>query len=351
MRGGGSERFLTILIRNLDKSLFVPILALVEKEGSLIDELPQDIEVIDLKAVKVRYSLVKLIRLIRERGPEVVFSTLPHLNFGIMMGRCAMPAGITFIARETNIPSINIKQSPFPYGFSLLYRWLYPKFDKIVCLCKDMQEDLLNNFELPKKNTVVINNPVDLKAIDEMAQRGRGELPKGVFNILAAGKLKYQKGFDLLLYSMARIKTKKVHLTIMGHGPKENDLKRLVKELDLDSIVTFAGFVKNPYTYMTQADLFVLSSRFEGFPNVLLEANACGIPVVAFDCPGGVREIIEDEINGLRVEAENVSSFAKAVEMAIDTEWKSDLIRTRIEKRFNVRKIVGEYENLFWKDN
>ena len=348
MRGGGSERFLTLILRHIDRSRFSPILVLIQKKGPFVDELPQDIEVIDLKAKRARYSFCKIIKVIRKSRPEIVFSTLGHINILIMIARYAIPIGIKFVARESNIPTINLKQSSFPRILPFLYRRLYPKFDKIVCQSKDMFEDLSRCFDIPRDKLVIINNPVDVKAINAHNQNGRNVFPKGVFNILAAGKLTYQKGFDLLLRSMVNIKRDDFHVTILGGGPEEDNLRKLALELRLSKLVTFAGFVENPYIYMDNADLFVLSSRFEGFPNVVLEAMAFGTPVVAFECPGGINEIIENGRNGWRVEPGNTTSFSRSVEKALATRWDVDLIKKSVEARFGVEKIVGEYQRMFF---
>jgi len=210
-----------------------------------------------------------------------------------------------------------------------------------------MQEDLVGNFGCHINKLAVINNPVDVETINGQAQKGERVFTNGVFNILAAGKLKYQKGFDLLIQSMSHIRRNNWHLTILGEGVEEKKLKQRAKKLNLSSKVTFAGFVDNPYKYMAQADLFVLSSRFEGFPNVVLEAMACGKPVVAFDCPGGISEIIKDGINGWKVEPGNITAFASTVERALSARWDEDLIKKGVETKCGVEKIVAEYEKIF----
>ena len=347
MRGGGAERFLTILLRHIDRSRFIPILSLVEKKGAFLEHLPKDIEVIDLDAGRVLYSLPWIVALVREKRPDMVFSTIGYLSLGIAMVHPFMPRGTMIIARETNIPSINMGQSPFPRVFRFLYRWLYPKLDKVICQSNDMMNDLVENFSFPLEKAVVINNPVDGEEIWTDAQEEKNIFPEGKVVILAAGKLMYQKGFDLLLKSMSQIRHRGFYLTILGQGPEEVNLKRLVYELDLATRVTFKGFVDNPYSYMAQADLFVLSSRFEGFPNVVLEALACGVPVVAFDCPGDIGEIIEDGVNGWKVDRGNTTAFADTIERALAARWDRDLIKKSVEKKFGAKKIIAEYERVF----
>jgi len=347
MRGGGAERFLTILLRHIDKSRFLPVLGLVEKKGAFLKDLPKDIEVIDLGAKRVLYSLPRLVALVRTKRPAAVFSTIGYLTLAIVLVRPFMPLGTKIIARETNIPSINLWQSPCPSLFLFLYRWLYPRVDRAICQSHDMMNDLLENFPFPLEKGVVINNPVDGEAIRKHAHKKKDVFSGKNVDILAVGKLMYQKGFDLLLKAMAQIGNRKLHLTILGEGPEETNLKWLANELNLGGQVALKGFVENPYPYMVQADLFVLSSRFEGFPNVVLEALVCGTPVVAFDCPGGIGEIIQDGLNGWKVERGNTTAFADTIERALATRWDRDLIKKSVEKKFGAEKIIAEYERVF----
>lgn len=336
------------LIKHIDREKAELVLGLIRKEGPLTSELPKDIEIVDLMARRVSYALPKLYRLLREKNPDIVLSILAHLNFGVMIVRPLLPRRMKFVARETSIPSMNIKQSPYPRLFSFLYRNLYPRFDTVICQSKYMLDDLSNNFGLPRNVAVVINNPVDLQVIEKLSRTKTQLLPQGKFSLLSVGNLKYLKGFDQLLKALAQIENDDVHLTILGEGREDNRLKQLAIELGLTEQVTFAGFVKNPYPYMAQADLFVLGSRSDSFPNVVLESMACGTPVVAFECPGGISEIIEDGINGWKVEPENTAAFAKTVEKSIQNRWNRDLIKSSVETRFSVKKIVREYENVLF---
>lgn len=347
MSGGGAERFLTTLLKNIDRSKFTPVLCLLQKKGPFLNELPADLEVIDLNVKRVRYAFLRIIRVIQQCKPDIVFSTLGHLNLAIMMIKPLLPKKISFIARETNIPSINTNQSPFPNLLPILYRKLYPFFDKVVCQSNDMRMDLVTNFRFPLQKTIVINNPVDVEYILSRTIDDNAILPKEKINILAAGKLKYQKGFDLLIQAFSNLKDERFHLTILGDGPELNFLKHSISKLKLDDHITLAGFQNNPFPYMAQADLFVLSSRFEGFPNVVLEAMACKTPVVAFGCKGGIREIIVDRMNGYIVEPGNTDALANAIKNMVNTEINTEFIKTYVEKKFGIETIISKYEKIF----
>jgi glycosyltransferase involved in cell wall biosynthesis len=116
----------------------------------------------------------------------------------------------------------------------------------------------------------------------------------------------------------------------------------MIKKLHIQNRVNFLGFKDNPYKYMAQADLLVLSSRYEGLPNVVLEANACGLPVVAYNCPGGTREIIKDGLNGFLVECGNIDELTFKIEESIKYSWNKEEIQ-QYAHNFSVSKIISIY--------
>ena len=191
MHGGGAERFITILLRHIDRSQFTPILGLVEKKGPFLADIPEDIEVIDLKVRRVRYALPKIVGLVRKKRPDLIFSSIGYVSLVVIVARPLMRTGIKIIARETNIPSINLRLSPFPRLFLFLYRCLYPRVDRAICQSHDMMNDLLGNFSFPSEKGVVINNPVDVEAIRAHAQYKKDVFPEKAVAILAVGKLMY----------------------------------------------------------------------------------------------------------------------------------------------------------------
>jgi len=347
MRGGGAERFITILLKYIDRASFVPVLALIQKEGPRLVDLPADVKVVDLNAGRVRYAILKLIKLIYCERPAIILATLGHVNLALLLCRFLTPAGVKIIIRETNIPSVNLQNSLYPCLFSFMYRVLYGRADKIVCQSKDMRKDLIERFGVSRDKTVVINNPVDVDVVRMRSRGGRPILEQRRGNLLAIGKLKYQKGFDLLIEAMLHVKKKEVHLTILGEGPEMENLKKLKSDLGLSNQITLKGFVQNPYPYMAQADLVVLPSRFEGFPNVLLEAMACGKPIVAFGCPGDLNEIIKEGINGFKIDPGDIKAFAEGIENALQKKWNSGAIVDYVRKKFNVIKVVSKYEETF----
>ena len=347
LRGGGAERVIVTLLRHLDQAKFRLTLAVVDtRKAVYLNELPEGAELVDLGCRRVRYALPKIIALIWERRPDVVFSTLGHLNLALAMVRPLLPSNMRHIARETTIVSYGIQAYRFPAAWAALYRRFYINNDLVVCQSRAMQEDLVSQFGFPLQKSVVINNPVDLDRICAAANDSL-EYPVArseSIKLITAGRLSVVKGFDLLIEAIALLNNPRIHLTLLGEGPLESELKQLAENKGVANQIYFAGFQTNPYAWFAKADGFVLSSRHEGFPNVVLEALACGTPIIATPAPGGTREILEN-LHECMI-AESVSAAALADTLS---QWIAGR-RVRISKEaaepYALKGIVDLYDKL-----
>ena len=340
LTGGGAERVVVTLLQHLDRDRFDLALAVVDtRHAAFRDQVPSDVEFIDLGCRRVRHALPKLIRLLWRRRPDVVLSTLGHLNLALAIVRPMLPAGVRYLARETTVVSMGILEYSRPQLWAWAYRRYYGRFDRVICQSRAMRDDLVEGFALDASRAVVIHNPVDRQRIMEACSAAPPPAaPPSLLRLVAAGRLAAEKGFDLLLEALALASRRDLHLTILGEGPLQADLEKQAATRGVGDRVHFAGFQRNPYPTIAAADLFVFPSLYEGFPNVVLEALACGTPVVATPAPGGVREIL-DGVEGCVVASE-VSAAALA--QAID-RWRPSRIPTQVVERYAVERIVATY--------
>jgi glycosyltransferase involved in cell wall biosynthesis len=351
LHGGGAERVIVTLLRYLDQSQFQLALAVVDsREAAYVADVPPDVELIDLQCTRVRYALLKIIRLIWRRRPDVVLSTLGHLNLALAMLRPVLPNGVRYIGREACIVSETLSRYTLPRLWGWAYRRFYPRFDLVVCQSVYMRDDLIGHFAFSPSKAVVIHNPVDIERIRRLAAEGMptdDETPALHSDIgphvVGAGRLSHEKGFDLLIEALALCDDRGPRLTLLGKGPLRATLEELARHRGVAQRVRFAGFQKNPYPFFVHADAFVLSSRYEGFPNVVLEALACGTSVIAMPCPGGIAEIAELAGGVLLASAVDAESLSVAIKRFFSGETKA---RRTTLALFHVDKIVEQYQSL-----
>lgn len=335
------------LLSHVDRKRIEPVLVVGALEGQYASLVPGDVRVVELGSPRVRSAMPQLVRLARRERPDVVFSTLGYLNVLVALSRPLMPRNTALVGRETNIPSVNLARSPYPRLLPFLYRRLYPTLDRVVCQSQDMLDDMVRNFGLPEERAAVIRNPVDVAGIRAKARGGSHGFPSGKVNVLAAGKFMHQKGFDMLLRAFAMTEDASMHLTILGEGSARSELEALTVELGVADRVSMPGYVDNPYAWMRAADLFVLSSRFEGFPNAVLEAQSCGTAVLAFSCPGGLNEIMQEGKNGWSVPSGDVQALAATLPHCARADLPPEVVRASVEGRYGASCIAGEYAEMF----
>jgi len=310
-----------------------------------------DVPIHDLRSSRVRYALPALLRLVWKLRPHVVLATLRELNLALLIVKPLLPRGVGLIVREGISVSADLAQdSQYPGLLRWLYLHYYARADRIICVANFIRNDLAEHFGIPLAKMVVIYNPMDVERVRHLADAGENPLADPGPHLVAAGRLWKQKGFDVLLDALALVRNLlPVKLTILGEGPLEVDLKAQSERLGLSGAVRFVGFQPNPYPYLKHADLFVLSSRYEGMPSVILEALSVGTPVVATDCPGGVREILTGSRMGRMVPSSNPRLLAEAIVSAIESKKekpsKTQDLEALLEK-FGVERVTAQYEDL-----
>jgi N-acetylgalactosamine-N,N'-diacetylbacillosaminyl-diphospho-undecaprenol 4-alpha-N-acetylgalactosaminyltransferase len=335
---GGTERVVSILSKRLSENYKVYVVIYhdpIEYEigGELINlETPTGSFWRKIKNTFNR--VVKLKRLIRKISPDFIVSFMGNLQ--------------PILTFEPVIVSIHNNPDFFPLQEKLCLNTIYklPNVKKIITCSFGIEKKLRCNYNL--KNTKTIYNPLNL---DYIAKELLAPKPFEFDYILAIGRLNRQKGFDILIRSFAKSDLKnRIKLVILGEGEERKNLEELIAELKLKNQVLLFGKVDNPFIYMKYAKFFILSSRYEGFVMVLLEALACDTPVVAANCETGTSEIIENGKNGLLVPVEDEEALKAAMEKLFYDKELYKKIKANTRKsvgRFSVKNIVQEWLKLF----
>lgn len=332
------------VLRHLDRERFAPHLALVDATGTYLEQVPDDIRVTGLGG-RGPMAFVRLARLIRRLRPDVVFSSVTFYNTLVLLLKPLAPAGTRFIVRENTVPRVHLPGMPYGWLRMALYGPAHRLADRVVCQSQEMVRAVAD-CGVPEARLVAIPNPVDMADIATLAAQPI-EFSQPGRHLVAAGRLVPQKGYDLLLEAFARLCATRddVTLHLLGEGPEADALKARAVDLKVDARVCFEGFQDNPFRFYRAADLFVQSSRYEGFPNVVLEAMACGTPAVTFDGPGG--SPVVDGVNGWRIPAGDVAALAACLGTALDGKGLAPRQVMESIDRHRVAQVMARYQALF----
>ncbi len=347
LTSGGSERVFSILANHLDNQQFDITVFVLDGSNRFYEIDESKVRVVDLKSPRIRQAFLKIIAIIRTEKPDLVVSTLSHLNQFIGLVKPLLPQKTRFIARESTILSVFHRQQSLPALRDLLVRWLYPSFDGLICQSQRMAKDFENNYNLAPSKLTIINNPVDTEESLKLAFETTVPAKTAAFRFVSVGRLSSEKGLDKALRILAQLENRDFEYHIIGEGNERNRLETLTKTLGISENVTFQGVQKNPFNWIISADLLLLTSEFEGFPNVLLEAGAVGTPSIAFSCGGVVEEIITDGINGFIVKDGDEAAFSAAILRGCSTEFNQSMIQDLTKNKFGVEKIVEQYTATF----
>jgi glycosyltransferase involved in cell wall biosynthesis len=354
LRPGGTERVFVNVVNNIGARIKPVVVVLESKEGLAYD-IKGDLEVYYLYK-KNRWDVFRLIirlsSIMRKERPESIISFGYYANQLVIFARCISGLKMPVCISERTDTASSLKKMNFQVVRRLLLKITYSMADKIIAVSKGTKNSLVNHFGMREARVIVIYNPVDLDKIRVLFSE-RVDHPwfteKGVLIIIAVGRFVNQKGFPHLVkaFSMVVNKIRMARLVILGEGSERQRLENLVLELGLKDKVNLLGYQQNPYKFMAKSYLFVLSSLYEGFPNVVLEAMACGVPVIATSCPSGPEEIITDGINGYLVAVGDVDALAGAILKLLKDDSLRRLLAENGRKRvedFRLEKMVAEYE-------
>ena len=351
--GGGSGRVMTQMANYWSGECHHVSILTFESSNTPFYPLSNSVKwhAIDIKSQSsswIRGLLENMIRIFRIRKavltvkPDYIISFVFTTNILILLATRFLNCPL--IISERNHPDYGRKTRLIWYW---LRRILYPLADHLVVQTREIKEW----FRLYNNSIHIIANPA--KVIQESTESGPEiSLPPGK-RIIAMGQLSSQKGFDLLLDIFANIHRtyQEWNLIILGTGPLREDLISQAGQLGIERFIHLPGMVANPFSVLKKCDLFVLSSRYEGFPNVLLEAMASGLPVISFECPSGPGEIIQNGVNGILVPAEDTVALERALYELIENKELRDRLGNEAQKiceRYATTKIMKQWERLLY---
>lgn len=340
LESGGAERFTVFLCNHLPREKFELVLVVFSLRGSIFT-VADDVRIINLNR-GYKSSLPHILRIIRQEQPQLIFSTLTVVNIMMAVSRIFFSRKIPVIARESSIMSNVIHHFPWPWFIKLLVKKTYPRFTCMVAQSLAMKEDLVQHFGMPAEKIIQIYNPIDEHPLKPE------RAPSATLQLITVGNIRKEKGHERVIRALAFLDID-FHYTIVGGGvPEEIEkVKALIQKLGLQQRITLTGAQQNPFSFLSNADLFLQGSYFEGFPNSLLEANAVGLPIVAYACPGGTAEIIEEGLNGFLVEQQDPVLFAATIVKAANHHFDAVAIRQRILAKFDKAAILKSYTSLF----
>ncbi len=351
LSGGGVQRLTNTLLRRLTRERFRPSLAVFDRAGPFPGDLPADVPVHDLGRGHPHGILgpaFRLRRVVHATRPSVVLTMGRHASLrGLAFVRVLSPR-VPVVIRLGNPPAASLRRSRNPRLLRLLYRQLFPHARRIIAVSTGIKVDLESQLGIPGDHIRVIHNPCDLEHVERLAiQDPDVSVDWSIPTLVAAGRLTEQKGFAHLLRAVARVPG--CQLVILGEGEDRSDLARLAAELGIGERVRLLGFRPNPFAYMARAHAFVLSSLWEGLPMALVEAMACGAPVVSTDCHSGPGEIVTHGTNGLLVPPADPVAMAEALTRVLtDPGLGTRLARAARERArdFAAPAMVAAYEEV-----
>ena len=322
-----------------------------QREGPFLPAPSDRIRVFDLRAGRVAASVAPLARYLRRQLPSAMLSALPHANVTAILARGLSASRSTRLVISEHATASLVAANAVRHRARFLpyfMRQLYPRASAVVAVSDGVAEDLAHFLGLDRARITRIYNPIFLPA---SVARAEGVTPHPWFEpgqppvLIGAGRLTAQKDFETLMRAFALVRSvRSARLLILGQGEQRPQLLALADRLGVGADVALPGFVADLYTYLERASVFVLSSRWEGFGNVLVEAMACGIPVVSTDCPSGPREILEGGRHGLLVPVADPPALARAIECQLDRPMR-DSVAGRA-RDFSVEIALDAYEKV-----
>jgi glycosyltransferase involved in cell wall biosynthesis len=343
------------LLRLLDRRRFKSSLALAHATGPYLPLVPDDVALLDLQRSRALTAIPAVAGLLRSRRFDLCFSMV-SMNLAAVIAREGGRARVPLILGARNHYSLSMPSEASLSGVkSAAVRALYPRAERIICVSEGVRRDLAQTFGIPAAKLQTIHNPIDVDRVRSLAAAPlddpwlaeASEIPVAV----AVGKLMEAKGYPDLLAAFRIVRDRvRIRLIILGDGPLRGILEQRVSRLGLTHDVRMIGFQENPYAYLARATVMMHAALWEGFPNVLVEGMACGVPVVTTDCPSGPAEIFTNGRDGFLVPVHDVQGLADATSGLVTNAPLRRSVAAAAAQRvrdFDARVVVAKYADAF----
>jgi glycosyltransferase involved in cell wall biosynthesis len=343
LRSGGSERVVVNLANEFKSRNFaVTIILILGNEMTLSPLLRTDITIIDLKLKRFRSILLNpfvIYNVFKKLEPKIVISAFGEISPLIIFFKLFF-RNTKFIARESSIPSLRFENS----YIKLMYKYFYNYYDNIVVQSLTMKLDLINNFSISPIKTILIKNPLDINFIEKKLNEVDEYINKFGDFLLYVGTIDSNKRLDKIISFYNKLKDNNFcyKLVIIGDGPDLINTLYLIDQSKYKNDIILYPYLVNPFKYMNLAKFLLIASNYEGFPNVGIEANYCGLPIIlSHETKGGARELIVDNLNGLILDLNN-PDLTK-----LKQKFDKIKIKEHVSYEYNVSNVVNEYFKLF----
>jgi glycosyltransferase involved in cell wall biosynthesis len=358
LNGGGAERAAVYVLNALSDTRWDRSMYLGRREGAYLADLSTGIRLAAGAGGSRLSQWLQLRRFLAEEQPRIVVAFLSYFSVLSAVRASATAARVVF--NQQTPMSAFLEDADYQWRrpnrrrlFTLATRTGFNAADVVVATSNGVADDLAHRFGVRRERMTVIPNPVDLDGVRSRATEALDAADARCWTpltIVAAGRLADAKNYPLLIEAMALVRERvDARLVILGQGDREASLRRLVSMRGMGQAITFAGFQPNPWKFIARARVFVLTSRYEGFGNVLIEAAACGVPLVATASPG-TRDIVRDRVDGFLVEDHSPRAVADALlEVLTDDVVRARLSAQAIQgaERFSLPRVTARYDELF----
>lgn len=336
LRSGGAERVLSFIASHLNKEKFNTTLIVVGSEKDRAYDTTNNLKVIFFNKDKVRYAFYDIFDYIRVQKPDVVMSAIAHLNSMMAIIALLFPK-TKFIGRETIVQGSSVSGKKKYLNFFKLQKYA---LSKIVCQSDDMYDDLKNNYGFPSSKLIKINNPIT----QQFTPKNPDHTFHSTLRLITVGRLSKSKGHDRIIRCLSKLDIPFTY-TIIGKGPLKEAIFNDIKKYQLDNHVCYIPFTKDVRKHLTESDIFLLGSYVEGLPNAVIESCAVGTPISAFDAPGGINEIIIEDVNGYIASSEE--EYTLNIKKIASKKWDPLEINNTVTQKFAPEIILNKYEELF----